>query len=68
MAVAIIDATSTVKGVKINLKPTANSNEYQLQVTLDPSIEKGIFNGKIIVNTTNSFMPVIEVEIKGEVL
>jgi hypothetical protein len=66
--VKITEASCSIKAVNVNVKPSANRNEYELTITLDPAISKGIFNGKITAKTSSSFMPVLEIEIKGEVL
>jgi len=68
MTIHVTAAEATVKGINVSVKNTPNKNENELEITADPSVAKGVFNGKIIVHTSNSFMPGIEVELKGEVL
>jgi len=64
----VTKAETTVKGIAAELKPSANKNEYEVTLTIDPDVLKGTFSGKMIAYTDNKMKPVIEVELKGEVL
>jgi len=64
----VTKAETTVKGIAADLKPSPNKNEYEIILTIDPNVLRGVFSGKLIARTDNSIKPVIEVELKGEVL
>ena len=64
----VTKAETTVKGISADLKPAFNKNEYEILLTIDPSVVRGVFSGKLIAHTDNKIKPVIEVELKGEVL
>jgi len=64
----VTKAETTVKGIAADLKPTFNKNEYEITLTIDPDVVRGEFSGKLIARTDNKMKPVIEVELKGEVL
>jgi uncharacterized protein DUF1573 len=65
--IPITSAETTVKGITAKVMPAANKGQYQIMLSFDPQMAKGVFDGKVIAHTASSFMPVIEVELKGEV-
>jgi len=64
----VTKAETTVKGIAVDLKPTGYKNEYEIMLTIDPNVVRGSFSGKLTAHTDNKMKPLIEVELKGEVL
>jgi hypothetical protein len=56
------------KGIQAKLQPLQDGREYQVQVTLSPTMGKGPFRGKLTIHTDSPKTPVIDVELRGTIL
>lgn len=59
---------SDVAGLSGQVEPIKEGRRFQLRVTLDPSMPKGEFEGKLRIATDNPVQPLLEVEVRGEVI
>lgn len=59
---------SSTKGIAAKIEPLKDGREYSIWVTLDPSLPKGPFHGKLTLHTDSAKVPQLDVEIKGTVL
>ena len=59
---------SSAKGIEAKIEPLTEGREYTIRVTLDPSLGKGPFHGKLTLHTDSAKMPQLDVELKGTVL
>jgi hypothetical protein len=64
----LTSADPSVKGVGAELKSVEAGRNYSVQITLQPDIPKGPFEGKLMLHTNSQKVPVVEVPIRGVVL
>ncbi|HXU47166.1 MAG TPA: DUF1573 domain-containing protein [Thermoanaerobaculia bacterium] len=63
-----LDNSMEGKGMAAAFQSVQEGREYMLQVTLDPKIQKGPFDAKLVLHTDSAKVPKIEITIKGTVL
>jgi hypothetical protein len=63
--IKVTSIAGNVTGVDLKLEALEEGREYQVRVTLNPSLAKGPFNGIITVKTDSPKMPQIDVQLKG---
>jgi len=66
--IKLTSAEAGLKGVGAEIKSIDAGREYKVQLTLNPDLAKGPFDGKLMLHTDSPKMPVVEVQIKGVVL
>ena len=62
----IIAAETNIKGLDADLKQD-EPNEYHITLTLEPTMAKGAFDGKLFIHTDSKFKPLLELQLKGNV-
>ncbi len=66
--IKLTSVDTSLKGVAAKIEPLTDGREYTIKVTLDPSLPKGPFKGKLTLHTDSAKIPQLDVEIKGTVL
>ena len=66
--IKVTGVEENIPGIDVQLKPLDEGREYQVQLTLNPSLPKGNFDGKITIRTDSAKGPVLEVPLKGTIL
>ncbi|HEV7504044.1 MAG TPA: DUF1573 domain-containing protein [Thermoanaerobaculia bacterium] len=66
--IKLTSVDTSLKGVQAKIEPLKEGREYTIQVTLDPSLGKGPFHGKLTLHTDSAKVPQLDVEIKGTIL
>jgi hypothetical protein len=66
--IKLTSVETSLKGVEARIEPLTEGREYTIRVTLDPSLGKGPFHGKLTLHTDSPRMPQLDVEIKGTIL
>ena len=66
--IKVTSVEGNMKGIDAKLQPLEEGREYQVQLTLSPSLTKGAFDGKLVIHTDSPKMPLLEVPLKGTVL
>jgi len=66
--IKLTSVDTSLKGVEAKIEPLTDGREYTIRVTLDPSIPKGPFHGKLTLHTDSAKVPQLDVEIKGTIL
>lgn len=65
--IRLSEPTTSVSGLQAKLEAIDEGREYQLQLTLNPEMVKGPFNGKITLKTDSAKLPVLELPVQGVV-
>jgi hypothetical protein len=66
--IKVTSIESSNKGVEAKIEQLEEGREYQIRLTVSPSLGKGPFNGKLTLHTDSPKVPQLEVELKGIVL
>ncbi|MFY9824881.1 MAG: DUF1573 domain-containing protein [Thermoanaerobaculia bacterium] len=66
--IKLTSVDTSMKGVEAKIEPVQDGREYSIRVTLDPSLGKGPFHGKLTLHTDSAKVPQLDVEIMGKVL
>ena len=66
--IKVTGVEENIPGIDVKLQPLNEGREYQVQLTLNPSLPKGNFDGKITIRTDSAKVPVLEVPLKGTIL
>ena len=66
--IKLTSVETSLKGVEARIEPLTEGREYAIRVTLDPSLGKGPFHGKLTLHTDSPKVPQLEVELKGIIL
>jgi hypothetical protein len=66
--IKLTSVETSTKGIDAKIEPLQDGREYSIRVTLDPSLGKGPFHGKLTLHTDSAKVPQLDVEIKGTVL
>jgi hypothetical protein len=63
----VIGVDTSSKSIQASIRPLQDGREYEIDVTLASTIEKGPLHGKLTIHTDSPKSPLVEVEIKGVV-
>jgi hypothetical protein len=66
--IKLTSVDTSLKGVEAKIEPLQDGREYTIRVTLDPSLGKGPFHGKLTLHTDSAKLPQLDVEIMGTIL
>ncbi|HEV7786889.1 MAG TPA: DUF1573 domain-containing protein [Thermoanaerobaculia bacterium] len=66
--IKLTSVDTSLKGIEAKIEPLTEGREYTVRVTLDPSLGKGPFHGKLTLHTDSAKVPQLDVEIKGTIL
>jgi hypothetical protein len=66
--IKLTSVDTSMKGVEAKIEPLQDGREYSIRVTLDPSLGKGPFHGKLTLHTDSAKVPQLDVEIMGTIL
>jgi hypothetical protein len=66
--IKVTGVEENIQGIEVKLEPLNDGREYQVQLTLSPSLPKGNFDGKITIRTDSPKVPFLEVPLKGTIL
>jgi hypothetical protein len=66
--IKLTSVDTSLKGVEAKIEPLQDGREYTIRVTLDPSLGKGPFHGKLTLHTDSAKVPQLDVEIMGTIL
>lgn len=66
--IKVIGVEESIQGIDVKLQPLNEGREYQVQLTLQPELPKGTFDGKLTIRTDSAKVPVLEVPLKGTIL
>jgi hypothetical protein len=66
--IKLTSVETSTKGIDAKIEPLQEGREYSIRVTLDPSLGKGPFHGKLTLHTDSAKVPQLDVEIKGTIL
>ena len=67
-AVTVLDAQTDVSGVVAEVEELEKGKRYRVEVTLDPGMAAGAFEGKLRIQTSSREMPIVEIDLSGTVL
>ncbi len=62
------EVESDIPGLTAEVEAIKEGRRFQLRVTLDPTMPKGGFEGVLRIPTSSSVQPLLEVEVRGEVI
>jgi len=65
--IRITGVTGNVQGVEVTLEPLEEGRQYQVGVTVNPSLPKGPFEGIVTLLTDSPRVPRIDVELRGTI-
>ncbi len=66
--IAVTGVSTDIPGVDAAVEPVEEGRTYRVQVTLQPTMAKGDFRGKLVLATSSPRRPAVEVELLGTVL
>ena len=66
--IKLTSVDSSMKGVEATIEPLQEGRQYTIRVTLEPSLAKGPFKGKLTLHTDSAKVPKLDVEIMGTIL
>ncbi len=66
--IKLTSVDSSMKGIEATIEPLQEGRQYTIRVTLDPSLGKGPFHGKLTLHTDSAKVPKLDVEIMGKIL
>ncbi len=66
--IKVTSVVPSLKGIEAQVEPLQDGREYNIRVTLNPSLGKGPFTGKLTLHTDSPKVPLLEVELKGIIL
>lgn len=55
-------------GMEAKLQPLQDGREYAVRLTISPTIPKGPFHSKLVLHTDSSRMPLLELDLTGNVI
>ena len=67
-SVALTQVRSNVTGLTAEIRTLNEGVDFELVLTLDPAMPKGEFSGSLIIETTSTLRPRLEVELTGTIL
>lgn len=66
--IKVTGVEESIQGIDVKLQSLNEGREYQVQLTLNPNLPKGAFDGKLTIRTDSAKVPVLEVPLKGTIL
>lgn len=66
--ISVLSASTDVSGAATEVEEVEAGKRYRVQVTLQPGMATGPFQGKLQIETSSKLAPTLEVELKGTVL
>lgn len=66
--VAVLGATTDLAGAETRIEEVAAGKHYIVEVTLQPGMAAGPFEGTVQIETSSALAPTVEVTVKGTVL
>jgi len=66
--IKLTSVETSTKGIDAKIEQLKEGREYNIWVTLDPSLGKGPFHSKLTLHTDSAKIPQLDVEITGKVL